>query len=347
MCPAMRGPLRLLACADLETTLRLEAALDDVQVVQLCGRASSGGEMLAQFRALRPDLVLIAGDVDGCHGVRIAAALARERPVPTVLLVERGAQDDARDEVDARGVDAHLLVDGGDETSASILRTTLQLMATRVLPLVQPEPTLVRPHLAVVARSGFDALVLVGSAGTPHMLPDLLGPRPPSAVPLVVAVHHNPRMSEAFCAWVGELVGLEPHPLGHRVLDLQPLHVAEASAQGGDAGLEPDLAAVVDHVVGAGRRVLVCVASGMGLTALDALRRVRGLGGVVVALDPSTCSQPAMSAAVLAAGLADHVVSLPELAWLLGRAPDGNEGSTRQHADRLPHLRDVRLAASM
>src|SRR5688572_10932581 len=101
----MRGPLRLLACADLDTVARLEAVLAETNVLRVCGRASSGGETLAQFRALSPDLVLIAGDIDGCHGVRIAGAIGRERPVPTVLLVEPGAQDEARDELEGRGVE--------------------------------------------------------------------------------------------------------------------------------------------------------------------------------------------------------------------------------------------------
>jgi chemotaxis response regulator CheB len=312
-------------------------------MLQLCGRASSGGETLAQFRALRPDLVLIAGDVDGCHGVRVAGALAREKPTPTVLLVEPGAQDEARDELEARRVEAHVVVGSPtDDAGRQRLRVALQQLAARLIPAVEPESSLIRMHLPPVALSGFDAVVLLGSAGTPHMLPDLLGTRAPSSVPLVVAVHHNPRMSDAFCGWVGELVGLAPHPLRARgPMQLHALHVAEATATGGEGSLEPDLAAVVDRVMDGDRRVLVCVASGMGLTALDALRRVRTCGGVVVALDPSSCSQPAMSAAVVGAGLADHVVSLSELAWVLGNAV------SREDADSNAAARDVRLAASM
>lgn len=337
----------MLACADLEVTRRLEAVLAQTELMQLCGRASTGGELLAQFRAQRPDLVVIAGDIDGCHGVRIAGTVGRERAVPIVLLVEPGAQDEARDELEARGVAAHVVtaacLGGSDETSASVLRTTLQLLASRVAPNPESEPLAVRPHLPPVAREGFDAVVLVGSAGTPHMLPELLAARPRSAVPLVVAVHHNPRMSDAFCSWVGELVGQCPEPLcpERYVGELYPLHVAEASARGGDGGLEPDLGAVVDSVVAVDRRVLVCVASGMGLTGLDAVRRVRTCGGVVLALDPSCCSQPAMSAAVVGAGLADHVVTLPELAWMIAHA------SHRRHTEAGSFAHHHRLAASM
>jgi chemotaxis response regulator CheB len=284
--------------------------------MRLIGRAASGGEMLAQFRTLRPDLVLIAGDVDGCHGVRVAGALARHRCVPMLLAVEPGAEAEARQECQRREVEADVVACSGS-MGDGVAQALLALSADLLADSADPDVTSVRGELVEVAAEGFDATVLVGSAGTPHLLPELLGPRKGREIPLVIALHHNPRLSDAFCDWVGELAELVPQPLSAiGGGGLPRLTVAGASPCSGD-GLEPDLDGVVDRVCNGGRRLFIGVGSGMGVTGVGALRRARAYGGVVAVIDPASCSQPGMPAAVIGAGLADHVVTIAELSWLI------------------------------
>ena len=325
--------LRLLACADTELATEVDDVLVAGDIMRLIGRAASGGDMVAQFRSLRPDVVLIAGDVDGCFGVRVAGALARHRQVPTLLVVEPGAEEEARAECERRGVEAAVLGPARDLGLALAHAALAMTGRCEGGDLVPEEEPAIRTELIGLAAVGFDAAVLLGSAGTPHLLPELLQPRTGAEIPLVVALHHNPRLSDAFQQWVGELAVLDPCPLPEAPpITLPPLTVPGSSLRSDDV-LEPDLEAVVDLIGEGGRRLFIGIGSGMGVTRIDALARARAAGGVVAVLDPARCSQPGMPTAVIGAGLADHVVSIPELSWLIAHV------STAEH--RLP------LAASM
>lgn len=251
------------------------------------------------FLSEAPTHVVIDGDVDGRGGVRAAAAMAGIRTAPTVLLVEPDAHEDVNRQARRRGLGQVVVRPwSGGAVEA--------LFETEASPF---------PSLSALLTRPFEAIVLLGSAGTPHMLPALLPALRRGGVPVVVAVHHNPRLSESFAEWLGEITGAQPSPLSGAPSALPPLTVARADP-GVDA-LQPNLDEVLLEVVERSRNVLVVVASGMEFEGLDAVRTALGRGGTLVALHPDRCPQPAMVHRLLDAGLDPVLCTQEEIARVI------------------------------
>lgn len=251
------------------------------------------------FLSEAPTHVVIDGEVDGRGGVRVAAAMVGIRTVPMVLLVEPETEDDVSGRAKRRGL-AHVI------TRAWKGGPVAALFETEASPF---------PSLSAMLTRPFEAIVLLGSAGTPHMLPTLLPTLRRGGVPVVVAVHHNPRLSESFAEWVGEMTGVHPTPLATPSSQLPPLTVARADP--GIDALQPNLGEVLLNVVERCQNVLVAVASGMEFEGLDAVRTALRRGGTLVALHPERCPQPAMAQRLLDAGLDPVLCTQDEIARVI------------------------------
>ena len=142
------------------------------------------------------------------------------------------------------------------------------------------------------------------------------------AAPLIVAVHHNPRFSDGFVEWVGELTDSRSRPLTWDALaEATPGSVFAAPAVANEDGrLQPDLDALLYALAEGGLTMLVAVASGMDDPLVPGLRAVTEAGGAVVALDPRDCAQPALVEAAIGAGVVDATVRVEALAWVIGAA---------------------------
>lgn len=290
---------RVLVCAPpvraerIGTRVRAEFGVGPAHVVE------NAIDAVGLFLSEAPTHVVIDGDVDGRGGVRAAAAMAGVRVVPTVLLVEPSAHDEVIRQATRRGLGKIVVRPwrGG---------VVEALFETKASPF---------PSLSALLTRPFEAIVLLGSAGTPHMLPALLPTLRCGGVPVVVAVHHNPRLSESFAEWLGEITGAHPSPLSPGFSMLPPLTVARADP--GIDALQPNLDAVLHNVAKRSRNVLVAVGSGMQFEALDAVRTVLRRGGTLVALQPDRCPQPAMVHRLLDAGLDPMLCTQDEIARII------------------------------
>ena len=292
------------------------------------GVVDSRGDALA-LMAHRPDVVVVDATLDADRGVSFAKRLAGSSPV--LLVVEPGREHaatsalaGARRVVQVIGRD---VVERGEASSDSVVRTRLCLLAAQrqgAATLVPDADLACGAVLEALAREGHDAVVVVGSAGTPHLLPRLLPKAAGGGAPLVVAVHHNPRFSDDFIAWVGELCGRPPRRFdADAVVSAGPHAVFVAPAvesTGAQGQLLPDLGGLLESLADRGLRLLVCVASGMDDPMAPRLDAVVHAGGSVIALNPDECSQPSMVEAALAAGVVGAEVSVEGIAWLIGRA---------------------------
>lgn len=277
---------------------------------------TDGFDAVEAFESCKPSHVVIDGELDARGGVRIAAALASRRQVPTVLVVHPELQEEVGLLVQRRRLDEVRVVCWDHTKVSSLFLKEGTSSDTQ------------RAEVSAVAARTYDAVVLLGSAGTPHLLPALLPNLDHARVPLVVAVHHNPRLSQSFSEWVGELAKMDPQQLvaGERLAALTVVR----THSGVDA-LQPDLDTVLTQVHAGGRRLLVIVASGMGFERVDALRTALRDAAVLVALRPESCSQPAMVDRILLAGLNPVLCSQEEIAWLI-RAATGAGRTTLRHA---------------
>lgn len=316
----MAAATRVLLCAEEDWSEPLECFR--ASGFELQARASSGGEALAKHRRGDNDVVIIVGDLDGCHGSRIAKVLNLTRPVPTLIVCTEGHARDAQEAASARGgpgVKVLSLPTFRAELIVERLREVLGMPSLAVDPANDTaSASWVDPGIADVGREHFDAVVLLGSAGTPNLLPRLLSRAVVRQAALIVAVHHNPRWSDAFSAWVGQLTGEPAVPWNGGPLSPRTVYVVRSEGDG--EILRPNLGAVVKNLVGAGRRILALMASGMGDADVESLTMLRAAGGVLVTLRPSLCPHATMVESAMEAGLVDVLASIDELAWLIAHA---------------------------
>ncbi len=315
-------PLRVLVCVekDRSATLleHLGVPLRNAEVVM----ATGGCEAVERLLEGTTDAVVIDGGIDGCDGLRVAGAVARYRPGPMLLLVDDAAETSVRTELRLRDLrDAQVMGREHAEQSPGALRAAMERLLGENLS--QGPVVTLRPELQAVAQCPVDAIVLLGSAGTPHMLPNMLPKLSPDALPLVVGVHHNPRLSASFRDWISEMAGVGAGVLGQGMSGLPPVSVALADED--VSGLQPNLDLVMWRVLRLGIRPLVIVASGMQFEAIGAVRHARDKGGPLVALVPDECPQPAMVHDLIAGGLSPVLGSQTEIAALIAAVSEHQE----------------------
>lgn len=268
------------------------------------------------FGSSEPTHVVIDGELDARGGVRIASATASKGAVPTALVVEPEMREEVCRLVKERCLDHVRVVCWDDGTVRSLFGEEA------------PAVEALGANISALAERSYDAVVLLGSAGTPHMLPMLVPKLKHTLVPLVVAVHHNPRLSDSFAEWVGELADMQPHRL---VGDRSLAALTVVRTESGVDALQPDLGAVLTDLHARSRRLLIIVASGMCFEGVDALRVAVRDGAVLVALNPELCSQPAMVHRLLEAGLSPMLCTQDEIARLI-RYATGADRPTLRHA---------------
>lgn len=305
---------RVLICAGESSANAIALALHQANPGLVYEAVENGIDAISRFAAFSPQSVVVDGRIDGRGGLRVAWALAQHRSVPTTLLVAPADVDE--------------VIEGAHKR---------RLSGTRVLPwsgqgsppaglgdqfVANESPPSLRPELDAIADEPADVVLLLGSAGTPHLLPSMIPRLSPQGIPLVIAVHHNARLAPSFRGWISRLAGIEASPLDMPGQGPLP-RLGVATAKSGVDDLQPRMSDALDGIVERGLRALVVVVSGMEFDATDAVRRTVERGGRVVALRPSRCSLPGMTKALLDANLAPALCSVRELTLIVERATRG------------------------
>lgn len=328
----MATAARALVCSDLAATANsLLRIVDSSPALAAVGVAECRGEAL-EMMGEEPDVVVVDARMDRDAGMTFASRVAGDQ-LPVLLVVEPGDEEPTRRRVEAQGRNSMLVVsrevvERGDASGDALVRTRLCLLAAngrnaRTDPVGVDRR--VRRRLGPLLIRPFDAVVLVGSAGTPHLLPRLLPASRVGAAPLLVAVHHNPRFSADFIDWLGELSGREARDYDADAMTRAAsgeLFAARAEPvpDGCPGTLGPDLGGILLALTGRSLRVLACVASGMDDPVGPGLESVRNGGGHVLTLAADACAQPSMVLAARAAGVVDDEVDVVGMAWVLAAA---------------------------
>ncbi len=303
---------RVLLCARERRSDGLARQIRDELGTEVIDSVPDAIDAIGAFQCMAPSHVVIDGEVDGSGGVRLASAMHSMRPVPTVVVVNPEMRNEVSGKLQQRSIESVRIACWGDGASPG---RTPPLFAPRSIESAIPAPAV---FPVVGAPGAFEAIVLLGSAGTPHMLPTLLPKLEAGGVPLVVAVHHNARLSSSFAEWVGNLVGADAEPLRCDIGSLPQLTVARATSD--SSALQPDLDRVLLDVMMSKKRLLVIIASGMEFEGLHAVRLAVERGAELVALQPALCPQPAMVRRVLESGLQPRLCTHAEIAWLIQQA---------------------------
>jgi two-component system, chemotaxis family, protein-glutamate methylesterase/glutaminase len=319
---------------------------------QVVGEAANGSEALIRITAADPDIVTLDVVMPGMDGLQLLPALLRWKPSLKVLMISAHTRDGADATVAALAAGA---VDFIDKTTFNVM--DLEYLRREVvdrMKAVAPGPqSNGRPHGAPEPAapdapdlSGCELCVIGASTGGPAAVQRILQALP-AAFPLpVVVIQHMP-------------VGFT-RPFAQRLASLSRVRVAEAedgvrlvpgsaliAPAGSHLRVSPNLAVVltpepsdakhipsVDVTMRSAARsrpgkVLGILLTGMGEDGADGMATIRAGGGVTIAESEASCVVYGMPRAAILRGGAGWVLSLEEIADLLGRTGGRNGHPSR------------------
>jgi two-component system, chemotaxis family, protein-glutamate methylesterase/glutaminase len=319
---------------------------------QVVGEAASGSEALARITAADPDIVTLDVVMPGMDGLQLLPALLRWKPSLKVLMISAHTRDGADATVAALAAGA---VDFIDKTTFNVMDLDYlrREVVDRMKAVAPGPPSTGRSNGAPVPAepvapglSGCELCVIGASTGGPAAVQRILQALP-AAFPLpVVVVQHMP-------------VGFT-RPFAQRLASLSRVRVAEAedgvrlvpgialiAPAGSHLRVSPNLAVVltpepsdakhipsVDVTMRSAARsrpgkVLGILLTGMGEDGADGMATIRAGGGVTIAESEASCVVYGMPRAAILRGGAGWVLSLGEIADLLGRAGGRNGHPSR------------------
>jgi two-component system, chemotaxis family, protein-glutamate methylesterase/glutaminase len=205
----------------------------------------------------------------------------------------------------------------------------------RCAKLIDPKDTASQPKRG---SKRIHAVVVGTSTGGPVALREVIPKLPATlGVPVFVVQHMPPNYTKSLALRIGENSQLPVHEASHGLL-VEPnnvyiapggLHMGVASQRGklfiqtSDAPPEHNCRPSVDYTLRSiadayAGNVLVVILTGMGRDGTEGCRRIKQLGGTILAQHPEGCVVYGMPKAVVEEQLVDRVVPLEKMAsWIV------------------------------
>jgi two-component system chemotaxis response regulator CheB len=308
---------------------------------RVVGEAGSGAEALARIPSADPDFVTLDVAMPGMDGLQVLPALLRWKPSLRVVMLSAHTREGATATVSALAAGA---VDFIDKTALNVM--DLEVLKREVVERLDAlSPGVAAPNgAAAAAAPAPDALadvvacelcVIGASTGGPAAVQRILQALPTRFPMPVVVVQHMPSgFTDAFARRLDSLSRLRVAEAveGQRLV---PGRVVIAPG-GQHLRLSPGLAVVLTpepadarHVPSidvtmrsAARskpgRVLGILLTGMGEDGAEGMATIRAGGGITIAESEASCVVYGMPRAAIRRGGATWVMSLGEIAGLLG-----------------------------
>ena len=319
-------------------------------LLELAGVASNGHLALEKLERTRPDVVVLDLEMPEMDGLETLAAIRSRYPKLPVIIFSHLSSAGASATLEALALGA---TDFALKPSANGIGLAEQHvrdeLVHRVMALfpqartmVTPSPVHPSPSLASSRSSRstpIAAIVVAVSTGGPNALAELVPALPHDLpVPMLIVQHMPPVFTNMLAQRLDRIAAISVCEAGHgdEVLPgriyIAPggRHMTVAGSQGhvrvelSDGPSENSCRPAADvlfrsaaEIFGAG--TLAVVLTGMGCDGLRGAEAVRAAGGPVLAQCEATSVIASMPGAVAAAGLADAVVPLDQLASQLVR----------------------------
>lgn len=336
--PSCRKVRVLLADDSAVMRSLLRMVLEPQPNLEIVAAAANGGEALAAFERLNPDLVLLDIEMPGMNGLEVLSGIRRRnRRVPVIMcstLTRRGARitlealtRGATDYVSKPGAQSGVR-QGVETLTRDLVPKILALFPREAQPRASAEPRPAIPSIPLPPPLHAPKVVVIGvSTGGPAALEALL-PKLPAGFPLpILIVQHMPRLFTGLLA--DRLNSLCALRVREAAPDVRPEPGAVDIARG-DWHLEltrdfrlrlhqsepenfcrPSVDVLFRSAAQAcSGRVLGIVLTGMGSDGLAGCRAIRAAGGTVFAQDSATSVIWGMPGAVAQAGLASRILPL-------------------------------------
>jgi two-component system, chemotaxis family, protein-glutamate methylesterase/glutaminase len=336
--------IRLLIVDDSVTARTLLAAIfSSDPEIQVVGQAANGLEAVEMTRKLRPDVVTMDIQMPRMDGFEATKEIMIEAPTPIVIISSTQNLHSMEMSMNALRAGALAVLEkpagvtipGFDEVAHQLIVQVKSMSQVKVVrhwrsnnPAARAAPALVQKRgrarvIAVASSTGGPAALQILLCGLPADLP----------VPILVAQHISHGFIAGLADWLSKTCPLQVkvaeagETLKNRTVYLAPddRHLGVStqgqvvlSADPAIGGFRPSgtyLFASVAKIYGASAAVVIL--TGMGEDGVAGLRNVRQAGGRIFAQDEETSVVFGMPGAAVAAGLADEVLPLDQIAGRL------------------------------
>lgn len=343
------GKIRVLVVDDSVVARRVVSeALGSDPEVQVVGTASNGESALEAILRLKPDLITLDVEMPGINGLETVRRIRRTPGGPRVVMVSGIS-------VNAAAVTLEALSSGADDyvtkpSGADLRIDSLSVLRADLLPKIKQffrsavalNPP--RPAPAARFRVTRPRVVAIGvSTGGPNALTRLLGALPPDLPVPVMIVQHMPPLftsslarqlqahsklkvseAEAGMALAPGSVYLAPGGLHMEVRKKGSGHEVALHSGPPENFCRPAVDVLFRSVQAAfGGEVLAVVLTGMGRDGLEGVRNLKASGAYVIVQDEASSVVWSMPGSVAAAGLADAVLGLADIAGAIARRSGG------------------------
>ena len=336
--------IRLLIVDDSPTARSLLKAIfaSDAEF-QVVGEAADGAEAIELTRKLRPDIVTMDIHMPTMNGFEATKEIMIEMPTAIVIVTSSRSVHQIEMSMHALRAGALAILEkpegpaapGFEEQSRQLIAQVKAMSQVKVVRHWRNNSPTGRPVKAASERTGRTNVIAVASStGGPAALGCILTALPADfEIPILAVQHISHGFVKGLADWLDKAGPLhvklaeEGEALKKRTVYVAPddFHLGVSSlgrialaSAAPISGFRPSATFLFDSVAkafGAGAAALIL--TGMGEDGVVGLRAVRQAGGRVFAQDEKTSVVFGMPGAAVAAGLADEVLPLDEIAGRL------------------------------
>lgn len=333
--------IRVLIVDDSATARGLLAAIFAADPeFEVVGEAADGRAGVDLTRKLRPDVVTMDVRMPRMDGFEATKEIMIETPTPIVIVTASRSARDVAASMNALRAGALAIMakpvgpaaPGFDEEARHLLAQVKAMSHVKVVRHWRPAREAARPAAGAAPRHARMRVVAVAaSTGGPAALEAVLTRLPADfPVPILVVQHITPgfvaglaewlnkagplrvKLAEAGEALKGRTVYIAPDDRHLGVTAAGRVALADEPPVG---GFRPSGTPLFESVAKAfGPAAVAVIMTGMGDDGVVGLRAVRQAGGHILAQDEKSCVIFGMPGAAIAAGLADAVLSVEEIA---------------------------------
>lgn len=352
------SPLRVLVVDDSAYNRRAIATLlEQIDGVQVVGKAADGNEALKLTAQLEPDLITLDLEMPRMDGFTFLRLLMARRPTPVIVVSGYSAKENVFRALELGAVDfvskpaasmASDLSSVGVELrdKVSLVRQLSRVgligargQGTRISAFPPPVEAEAKSRRAVAAGAVDNLIVIGASTGGPTALIEVFRKIPPQlSASILVAQHMPERFTRTFAERLDRLgrfrveearerTRLTPRLAlicpGGRCLDVRPSEPswdAVVVTPSADDRYIPSIDRLFrSAAAAAGKRVIGVVLTGMGSDGAKGVLAIKEAGGRVIAESAETAVIYGMPGAAVKSGAVDLELPIGEIGECLGR----------------------------
>jgi len=327
--------------------------------IQIVGEAKDGSEAIEKFKELKPDVITLDYEMPKKNGIEVIREIMKIKPTPIVMIssytkegalitlkcLEEGAVDFISKDIERGALE---VIRKGKEIIDKVKNAARARVKIKVKPeFREPEP--IRPHLEerriveerkIEEKRVYDKtikkLIVIGaSTGGPNTVLDILSVLPPLPAAILVVIHMPPVFTETYAQRLSERTGFPAKEAqeGDK-LEAGKILVAPGGKhikvmKGGtikivnelpDAVYKPSIDLAIESSAEAFRQdTIAVILTGMGSDGAKGIRKVKELGGKVIAESEKSAVVFGMPRAAAETGLVDYIEDAHRIPGILER----------------------------